>query len=55
MADSISTTSTANADQSVRDSNVEEYLRDVIRELRKINVYLSNMNDFVVQNEDIEV
>lgn len=50
------TASAALAQETAQQSAVlEEGLRDVTRELKKMNMYLSHMNDFIVEDEDVEV
>ena len=39
----------------VSDDNVEQLLVSILKELKKMNFYLSNMNDFTLKDEDVEV
>lgn len=36
------------------DDNVQQLLVNILKELRKMNFYLSNMSDFSLENEDVE-
>jgi hypothetical protein len=55
MADDLGRSGQTSTNDIVRDDREEEFLRDLIRELKKMNLYLAHMNDFVVTDEDVEV
>ena len=55
MVDTVQKPAATLRDDHARDDSQNEYLRDIIRELKKMNIYLAHMNDFVVKDEDVEV